>query len=426
MGPVTETGTQVADAPTQPSGKGQTDDKKGGLWQGILEQALRASSKKLPQKSVLILGGRQSGKASLVARFKNNELGNVKRGMGLEYTYVDVHLEDEDQARLSLWTLDSDPAYMPLMKYALSADTLANTAVLLVVDMSRPWTIMDSLQTWAKTLQDHVASLALSEEEMEGHHQKVVRYFQEYVNRMATSDEEGTNQEVLLNLDEGVLTHNLGMPIIVVVTKCDTESQHLRDEHFDFIQMKLRLFCLKYGAALVYTTATEGKNCDVLFRYIEHRLYSLPFTTPAQVLERDNVFVPTGWDSAIKISHLADNMKLMSAEDDYEDVILRPSFKKMGVDQIVRAEDEQVFLGRMQGQLEKGGESRPLASRLPPTTSPRPSGMTSSAATRSALVRPGSSQSLTEGAASNEAVISNFFHSLIKNKRSSTQAPKAD
>lgn len=69
------------------------------------------------------------------------------------------------------------------------------------------------------------------------------------------------------------------------------KEQDFHDEHFDFIQQHIRKFCLRYGAALVYASAKDGHNCDVLFRYLAHRAYGQPFTTPASVVERDAVFV---------------------------------------------------------------------------------------------------------------------------------------
>lgn len=64
-----------------------------------------------------------------------------------------------------------------------------------------------------------------------------------------------------------------------------------RDEHFDFIQQWIRRFCLQYGAGLFYTSAKEDKNCDLLYKYLTHRIYSLPFRTPALVVEKDAVLM---------------------------------------------------------------------------------------------------------------------------------------
>lgn len=48
---------------------------------------------------------------------------------------------------------------------------------------------------------------------------------------------------------------------------------------------------MQYGAGLFYTSAKEDKNCDLLYKYLTHRIYSLPFRTPALVVEKDAVLM---------------------------------------------------------------------------------------------------------------------------------------
>lgn len=70
------------------------------------------------------------------------------------------------------------------------------------------------------------------------------------------------------------------------------EKEHdYRDEHFDFMQQWIRRFCLQHGAALFYTSAKEDKNCDLLYKYLTHKIYGLPFRTPALVVEKDAVLM---------------------------------------------------------------------------------------------------------------------------------------
>lgn len=64
-----------------------------------------------------------------------------------------------------------------------------------------------------------------------------------------------------------------------------------KDEHFDFIQQAVRTFCLQYGASLFYTSAKEDKNCDLLYKFLTHKIYNFPFKTPALIVEKDAVFM---------------------------------------------------------------------------------------------------------------------------------------
>ena len=45
------------------------------------------------------------------------------------------------------------------------------------------------------------------------------------------------------------------------------------------------------GAAMFYTSVKDERNCDLLYRYLVHRIYGFPFTSPALVVDKDSVFV---------------------------------------------------------------------------------------------------------------------------------------
>ncbi|KAG8223260.1 hypothetical protein J437_LFUL001537 [Ladona fulva] len=138
-----------------------------------------------------------------------------------------------------------------------------------------------------------------------------------------------------------------------------------RDEHFDFIQQWVRRFCLQYGAALFYTSVKEDKNCDLLYKYLMHRIYGFPFRTPALVVEKDAVLIPAGWDNMKKISILYENMQSMRPDDYYTDVIAKPVVRKssgnlcegkpVARETEIQADEEQAFLNRQLQLLNQGG-----------------------------------------------------------------------
>lgn len=77
-----------------------------------------------------------------------------------------------DQTRCNVWILDGDLYHKGLLRFAVSADTLQETLVIFVADMSRPWTIMESLQKWASVLREHIDKLKIPPEEMRDMEQK--------------------------------------------------------------------------------------------------------------------------------------------------------------------------------------------------------------------------------------------------------------
>lgn len=99
-------------------------------------------------------------------------------------------------------------------------------------------------------------------------------------------------------------------------------------------------------------SAKVNKNCDLLYKYLVHRIYGLPFRTPALVVEKDAVFIPAGWDNDKKIAILYENIQSCSPDDEFNEVITKPVHRKPHAKDVeVVAEDDQTFLTKMQAQL---------------------------------------------------------------------------
>ncbi|XP_055270717.1 cytoplasmic dynein 1 light intermediate chain 1 isoform X1 [Moschus berezovskii] len=443
----TYTGGPLANEPASGNGGAAAGDDEDGqnLWSCILSEVSTRSRSKLPAgKNVLLLGEDGAGKTSLIRKIQGIE--EYKKGRGLEYLYLNVHDEDrDDQTRCNVWILDGDPYHKGLLKFSLDAISLKDTLVMLVVDMSKPWTALDSLQKWASVVREHIDKLKIPPEEMKEMEQKLVRDFQEYVEpgedfpaspqRRSTTSQEDKDDSVLLPLGADTLTQNLGVPVLVVCTKCDAigvlEKEHdYRDEHFDFIQSHIRKFCLQYGAALIYTSVKENKNIDLVYKYIVQKLYGFPYKIPAVVVEKDAVFIPAGWDNDKKIGILHENFQTLKAEDNFEDIITKPPVRKFVHEKEIVAEDDQVFLMKLQSLLAKQpptAAGRPVdASPRVPGGSPRTPNRSVSSNVASVSPIPAGSKKIDpnmKAGATSEGVLANFFNSLLSKKTGSPGGP---
>lgn len=123
--------------------------------------------------------------------------------------------------------------------------------------------------------------------------------------------------------------------------------------------------CNADGASLFYVSAKINKNCDLLYKYLVHRIYGLPFKTPALVVEKDAVFIPAGWDNEKKIEILYENIQSFRPDDPYDEVIRRPASRKPPPKDVeISCEEDQVFLLKMQSMLNQnvpaGGQPNTL------------------------------------------------------------------
>lgn len=60
---------------------------------------------------------------------------------------------------MDVWVLDGVEYQEQLLQYVLSKEKCLNTLVVIVVDLSQPWEVMDSLQRWTEVVRAHLNSL---------------------------------------------------------------------------------------------------------------------------------------------------------------------------------------------------------------------------------------------------------------------------
>ncbi|SPO32563.1 related to dynein light-intermediate chain [Ustilago trichophora] len=274
-----------------------------------------------------------------------------------------------------------------------SINSLKDSIVVILLDWEQPWTFLEQLRNWLSILHelvDRAADGALSSQQqrdtkwsrtrvaLDEMRERLEAYIRAYVEPSQKSFESDgmtaptdqadgtftaeqpsssgsdafpapiTAVSVQLEgaeanpLADGTLTDNLGIPIVVVCTKADAISRLERDkdfkeEQFDYIQQVLRTICMKYGAALFYTSSMRAQSIDILRSYLLHRLFTpsnvslqsqqlssgntlsaattsnsaaaggvavFGFPYRASTTDRDTLLVPAGWDSWGKIKAL--------------------------------------------------------------------------------------------------------------------------
>lgn len=125
------------------------------------------------------------------------------------------------------------------------------------------------------------------------------------------------------------------------------------------------------GAALFYTSTLQPYTFHNLRQYILHRLLttstkSYPFKLKAQVVERDAVLVPSGWDSWGKLRVLRDGFdcdavhqgwdsdmdavtdrqqpSLHGARGNFEEIINNPNFNDQVTKQVLFVYDSELTI----------------------------------------------------------------------------------
>uniref|UniRef100_A0A915EIB9 Dynein light intermediate chain n=1 Tax=Ditylenchus dipsaci TaxID=166011 RepID=A0A915EIB9_9BILA len=350
--------------PSNVSGSGQSEE----IWSRILQE-VGSKNNNTTQGSVIIVGNDQCGKSSLILRMTNDP-DRQSFSSVLEYNYLTVQADPDasygyqlavgnglgpsDSVNLPLWSLDGKEELAPLLKFAFPPQ-LAKCAVVICASLEQPGNILPALRKWYRIIEQQIKA-HYPREDIEQAKQAQVRFWQEYIEPIESSMhiESGTSRleidPVLLPPEQGVLDENCGAAIIVVITKSDTYTD-INAEQLDKAQYHVRQFCLRHGAALIYTSAKEDKNTSQLYKYLAHRVFSLPFTNPAYIVEKDSILVPSGWDSEQKLDIIKETLHDLDVPilPQQEDHLAHLAMGRMDHDRDgqIDCEDEQTFLSRL-------------------------------------------------------------------------------
>jgi dynein light intermediate chain 1 len=161
-----------------------------------------------------------------------------------------------DTPTLGVWILDGDVACSaPLLKFAITSETIENRIIILVASMTQPWSLLSTLKKWTTLIEEHIDRLKIDPTRLSEMRDHLQYDFQHYIEPndssiMLTSSASSTTiksgmgegrvpssvssvslssttplsptngeEQIVLPLADGVLTKSLGIPVIVVITK---------------------------------------------------------------------------------------------------------------------------------------------------------------------------------------------------------------
>lgn len=85
------------------------------------------------------------------------------------------------------------------------------------------------------------------------------------------------------------------------MNKSDLVDDYLKEkdgqQKLDYILYSLRNFAITYGASVFYISSKTKTNLKILYDYLLHRLYNFDLKEKAEVLARESIFIPSGFDS---------------------------------------------------------------------------------------------------------------------------------
>ncbi|TDH68337.1 hypothetical protein CCR75_004517 [Bremia lactucae] len=343
---------------------------KEELWQQMLHDCSVRS--RLPVANLLVVGDIESGKSALLERL--DEVKSMHSNSAIETHAVDTLMafkildvldprakEDGDGssedviAHIGTWILN-DLGLKDLIKIALKPQSLQNTVIAIVLDLSRPWTIKSALDLWLSALEGEllgqINELAPDARNnlYTANKQHILTYEDPTVDHSAPKLIDSTNEF----MEEGVLSKNLGVPLVFVVAKADLCPEN--SVKMDYVEFTLRQYAIRCkilmllrfvpvqildGASLVFTSAKTGSNVDRLRKYILHRAFPshFKFSESPQLVDRSCIFIPSGYDSISLVNQsLAGAQARWPSDKPFDKIIPAPTEETEDTASLIAAE----------------------------------------------------------------------------------------
>ncbi|KAJ9657389.1 hypothetical protein H2201_008183 [Coniosporium apollinis] len=297
-----------------------SDAPKKELWSSMLDGV--SSGKRLPEKSVLVLGGTPETQKDFLDSIRTDpekrrrppDRGRkppIANQFALGYTYQDVLDTDQEDtlARLSLYLLtDSSPSFTPLLKPLLTTRTLPNMLAVILLDWGQPWAWVRQLRDWIRALRSLMSSL---DDKCKDILEENIAALRDRGRSRGIDTALATAYgNVPTPLGPGEWDEPLGIPLCVVCQNADKiekleRERSWKDDEFDFVLQYIRTILLKHGGGLIYTMPSQPGSLQALI----HSSLGIQSTLEKKrlqynIIDRDRVLVPPNWDSWGKIRAL--------------------------------------------------------------------------------------------------------------------------
>jgi len=248
---------------------------------------------------------------------------------------VCTRVSHTERLRTGVYTVHSaDASVTATLPYAfppveMAADATAVAALrrlreslfVITLDTSQPWAMVPQLVAWLAMLQRLVAQAHASG---------------------CDADADTVRAEMRAHIEELVggssapVADNLGVPLVIVLTKADAADtlvaeQQMTEAQWDYLQQALRTVALRFGSAVYATTQSRASSYDGVRAYIRHRLYSeLPGVSmppcEAEIVTTDlsHLRILPGWDSWAKIEAVQESFSCAAWSEAFARDMARP------------------------------------------------------------------------------------------------------
>lgn len=232
------------------------------IWSIATSRAQEAQQDSGPEKTLLILGERGSGKSTLVQLFASQtKPESTKPTAALDYSYCRAPLGMAAKRDVGhVYELGGGRLLADIISVVVRADGLSSTVVVITLDLSHPHKVVDSLRFWLEKLRERVdACLA----EIRQHDAKSATKLSLKQQKQWQTHEDRSNVTPFL------------LPLVIVANKYDV-FQNEESEKKKWMARTLRYFAHKNGATLIYCSQSDQRLTNQFRGLLTHFVFGGP------------------------------------------------------------------------------------------------------------------------------------------------------
>jgi len=356
--------------------KGMDDEEKkeSNLWRDFLKSAVQSGGRGLQSTGHLIVfGAPNAGKSTLVSQFGKleNKFGEMKKFLMMRYAYCHLTSADSEDSYklLNIWQI-AEPSHADVLEVVIPKDDMDNIAYMICLDLSKPSEVQQEYDKWMETINKIQTKLIsrLDAQKQEDLKVKIYKHIQFYVNPKDDTEQLPEEEKEELDIQRESPSVNLGVPIIVVSTKCDVFRKHFQaeadaEDHFEIMCSYIRWWCMEYGAASFSMSKGLKDQARRILSYIDHRIFDTKFDRgPNAVVKLANLqekflFIPSGFDSKETIKAQNPNRDL---QDNFNQFFKKDEKKKKhnAMKPKMQSDENEKFLKTVAFDLKSGDRAQ--------------------------------------------------------------------
>jgi dynein light intermediate chain 2, cytosolic len=257
------------------------------VWQ-LAEESEELSSLSDNASTLFIVGDSGCGKSTLIQSFlKPNSSKSPKPTFALDYNFArrkNVANDGKSKSLCHVWELGGDIHESKLLDVPLNPDKLLDTAILVVLDLSKPQNCTASLNKWLSILRSRIDMImkgsVANSEQFETIRDKLSAPFTEHEDKSRIS--------------------LFPLPVYVICNKLDVLRAQPVSDRRSLLQA-LRFITHSHGGTILATSSTESAHRDQFRSLMNSIAFQVNSKSMCEVSEGKSLYVTAGKDTFMNI-----------------------------------------------------------------------------------------------------------------------------